>query len=78
MTDGAAMLYATLYEGTLGAPKHGDQCRWDWGVTQRSLEAAQQRHARLQALAESLTPEQRMAVWSSDDPRAQELRRYVR
>ena len=62
--DGAAYYHATLYEGTLGAPRHAAESRWDWSVTLESLRLACDRDARLRKLAEGLTPEQRMAVWS--------------
>jgi len=78
--DGAAWHHAVITAGMRGqsATRHGAPDRWDWGVTANTMQAALQRHERLRALAESLTPEQRAAVWSSADPRAKEMRRFVR
>lgn len=78
--DGAAHHHAVICSGLRGhvSTRHGASDRWDWGVTLRSLEVAQERHARLQALADSLTPDQRMAVWSDDSEQARTLRRFCR
>lgn len=78
--DGAAHCYAVIRAGMLGLVDswHGAPNRWDWGVTVASLQAAQQRHERLQKLADSLTPEQRAAVWSDDSEAARTLRRFIR
>lgn len=76
--DSAALYLETMREGLLGAPCHGHETRWSWAVTVHTLLAAQQRHERYQALADSLTPDQRMAVWSDDSEQARTLRRFVR
>ena len=76
--DSAALYLETLREGLLGAPRHGQETRWAWSNTIHTLLAAQQRHERYQALADSLTPDQRMAVWSDDSEQARVLRRFVR
>jgi hypothetical protein len=78
--DGAWHHSVVLYAGLDGltTSSHGAADRHDWGATQRSIEEAQQRHGRYQALADSLTPEQRAAVWSDTSPQAAVLRRFVR
>lgn len=78
--DGAAHHHAVVCAGLRGtiSTRHGAPDRWDWGATLASVERAWDYHRRMQALADSLTPDQRAAVWSSDDPRAKELRRFVR
>lgn len=76
--DSAALYLETLREGLLGAPAHGDPCRWDWGVTIQTLRDAEQRHERMQKLADSLTPEQKAALWGATDEWAAKLRRFVR
>ena len=76
--DSATLYLETLREGRLGAPAHGDRCRWDWGVTVQTLRDAEQRHERMQKLADSLTPEQRAALWGATDEWAVKLRRFVR
>lgn len=78
--DGAAWHYAVIRSGLLGhvETRHGARDRWDWGVTVRTLDAAQQRHGRLQALADGLTPEQKAALWADPSEQAKVLRRFVR
>lgn len=76
--DSAALYFETLREGLLGAPAHGDRCRWDWGRTLGSLDVAQRRHERMQQIADALTPEQKAALWGATDEWAAKLRRYVR
>lgn len=78
--DGAAHHHAVICSGMRGhvSTRHGARDRWDWGLTLRSLEVAQERHARLQALADSLTPEQRAALWFDAREQAKVLRRLAR
>jgi|SRR5262245_21567379 len=78
--DGASHHHAVIRSGLQGhvMTRHGARDRWDWRVTLDTLLYAQQRHGRLRALADSLTPEQRTAAWSSLDPRAQVLRQFLR
>lgn len=78
--DGASHHHAVICAGLRGhvSTRHGARDRWDWGRTLATLERAQDRHGRLQALADSLTPEQRVAVWSDDSEQARLLRRFVR
>lgn len=78
--DGAAHHHAVICSGLRGqvSTRHGALDRWSWAVTLHTLLAAQQRHERYQALADSLTPDQRMAVWSDDSEQARVLRRFVR
>jgi len=78
--DGAWHYLAVAHAGTQGltTTRHGAPDRWDWGMTMDSLQIAQERHVRLQNLADSLTPEQRMAVWQDPSEQAKQLRRFVR
>lgn len=76
--DGASFYLGTLYEGTLGATRHGATDRFDWGLTQQTLGAALERHRRLQAIADGLTAEQRDALWLDTSEQAATLRRFVR
>lgn len=78
--NGAAHSHAVICSGLRGyvGTRHGAADRWDWGLTISSLDAAWRRHERLQAVADALTPDQRMAVWSDDSEQARVLRRFVR
>ena len=80
MADHARQSVFVIDAGKLGhvQTRHGARDRWDWSVTAVTLQTAQERHARLQALADSLTPEQRAALWTTTDERAALLRRFVR
>ncbi len=60
-----------------GGPAHGHPSRWDWGVTFATLEQAMRCHERMAQLANGLTPAQRDALWTTNDPRAAELRELV-
>lgn len=71
---------AVIRAGVVGlsATTHGAPDRWDWGATFASLERAFRDHGQLVALAKSLTPAQRSALWTTDDPRAARLRDVAR
>lgn len=78
--DGSAHHHAVLCAGLRGHvnTRHGAPDRWDWGVTVQTLRDAEQRHERMQKLADSLSPEQKAALWGSTDQWAAELRRFAR
>lgn len=78
--DGAAHHHAVLCAGLRGhvGTRHGARDRFDWGVTVSTLDAAQQRHERLQAVADALAPEQRAELWADTSEQAKVLRRFVR
>lgn len=78
--DGAAHHHAVACAGTRGmvGTRHGEPDRWDWGVTIGSLLDAWHRHERMQALADSLTPAQRAALWQDTSQQAAKLRRFCR
>jgi hypothetical protein len=68
---------AMALEG-FGAPPHGHPAHWDWGHTLYTLGIAWERHKRMQALYDQLTPDQRTALWSDTSPVAAELRAFAR
>lgn len=78
--DGAAHHYAVVRAGMVGRTesRHGAPNRWDWSLTARDIAVAQEKHRRLQALADGLTPAQRAALWADPSPQSAVLRRFVR
>lgn len=51
--DGAMHHHVVVLAGLQGLTdsRHGDPARWNWGVTERSISEAVQRHQRCEALA---------------------------
>lgn len=76
--DSSTLALASLADGLVGATHHGAPDRWDWSVTLETLQRAQDRHRRMQAIADGLTPEQRALAWGADTQQARELRRFMR
>lgn len=78
--SGASHHHAVICTGLRGlnGTRHGAPDRFDWGMTMQSLHASWQRHERLQAVADALTPEQLDALWQDTSDQARLLRRYVR
>lgn len=78
--DGAWHGIAVTEAGKLGLveTKHGAPDRWDWGATARSLLEAQDRWRQAGDAVRAMTPEQRAALWTSEGPHHELLRRVAR
>lgn len=78
--DGSAHHHAVICAGLRGtvSTRHGAPDQWDWGRTLWSYLESEKRNDRMQKLADSLTPEQKAALWGATDEWAKKLRRFVR